>query len=602
MTTPLLFDSHMHTPLCNHAKGEPEEYAAEAVQQGLRGIIFTCHSPMPETFRWQSVRMRMDQLEEYAGMIQRCAEKYAGQLEVRLGIESDWFPGFEDWIAELHQRMPFHYCLGSVHWHGQDYLESFDTGTPDTFRSMYFQHLAESAESGLFDCLAHPDLVKNYHHQSWNFEAMRPIIAESLDRIAKTGVAMELNTSGLQKICSETNPGPSMLAMMHERGIPIVLGSDSHKPQRVAENFFSGLEMLQKAGYEQVSVFEQRQRHDCDISKVLTSLRKAQEEKAEVNLIYYEYGFFNRLLRWLSLHSHMTTSCQSTILGFASLFLASLSSVNAATVSFNSASDPIDSVDVSSFNAKIRVSNTNFDQSLGIGGGTNSSRSFIGTNLGNTSQINARTYDFSIENRVGQGIIFTVSDTQTTPTIRVLRFGSGFDPGITPPTSSPLNYLRITTNSLGGVTYSGLSDFNSLLIQARANEVSSLTPDEQVTIQSISFTSATLTQEGSLDTGTVLSNTPGNGSGVTIGGNPVTPATGIWQQRVSADTNLKDHNWQLSGRLQLRRPAISGSDENISFIVTGQNVTFVPSPIPEPSRALLILLGGLGLVLQRRRP
>ena len=40
-SVPTLFDSHMHTPLCKHAVGEPEDYAEQALAEGLKGIIFT---------------------------------------------------------------------------------------------------------------------------------------------------------------------------------------------------------------------------------------------------------------------------------------------------------------------------------------------------------------------------------------------------------------------------------------------------------------------------------------------------------------------------------------------------------------------------------
>ena len=50
MTEPLLYESHCHTPLCKHAFGEPEEYAAMALRRGLKGIIFTCHCPLPDNF------------------------------------------------------------------------------------------------------------------------------------------------------------------------------------------------------------------------------------------------------------------------------------------------------------------------------------------------------------------------------------------------------------------------------------------------------------------------------------------------------------------------------------------------------------------------
>jgi histidinol-phosphatase (PHP family) len=267
----LLFDSHMHTPLCKHAHGHPREYVEQGWEAGLRGVIFTCHSPMPDGF---SHRVRMDpsEFEDYVGLVSEGAEDAPEDFEVRLGMESDFFPGMEEWLTELHNSADFHYILGSVHWHIPEYLDAFWTGDMDVFRLQYFQHLAESAESGLFDCLSHPDLVKNASSDDWEFELVRPIIAESLDRIAATGVAMELNTSGLYKNFPEMNPGPAMLAMMAARGIPAVIGSDSHTPNRVGDSFLAALAYLQNAGYENVSIFEDRERQDIPIEEARESL------------------------------------------------------------------------------------------------------------------------------------------------------------------------------------------------------------------------------------------------------------------------------------------------------------------------------------------
>ena len=117
MTATAMFDSHMHTPSCKHAFGEPEEFAARAIERGLHGIIFTCHSPMPDGF-WPGVRMDDSQFDEYVRIVDRCRKTFAGDLDVRLGMESDYFPGYENWIEKLHQRADFHHCLGSVHWQG----------------------------------------------------------------------------------------------------------------------------------------------------------------------------------------------------------------------------------------------------------------------------------------------------------------------------------------------------------------------------------------------------------------------------------------------------------------------------------------------------
>lgn len=274
----IYYDSHMHTPLCKHAWGEPEEYAAQGVKAGLKGIIFTCHCPMPDGF-WPTVRMADSEFDAYLEMVDRAAKAFKGKLDVRLGLESEYFPGMEGWIEKLHKRADFDYILGGLHWQARDYLSKFETGTIEAFRKSYFNHLAASAETGLYDCLAHPDLVKNYHPDSWCLAIVKGSIATSLDRIAATGVAMELNTSGLNKSYSEMNPGMEMLRMMADRGIPVVIGSDAHRANRVGEHFMTALSHLQEAGYEKVSYFLKRQRIDLKISEVQASIKKAADSQ-----------------------------------------------------------------------------------------------------------------------------------------------------------------------------------------------------------------------------------------------------------------------------------------------------------------------------------
>lgn len=276
---PVYYDNHMHTPLCKHAEGEPEEYAEMALQRGLKGIVFTCHSPMPNNF-WQEVRMSPEEFPDYVAMVDRATQAYAGKLDVRLGMETDYFPGFEWWAEKLNEQAEFHHVLGSVHFFSPEYKAKFWKGDVLEFYKTYFRHVADSAETGLFDTLAHPDLVKNFYPEQYDFEKLQDTIEESLDRIAKTGVAMELNTSGIHKKYPELNPGPKMLALMKARNIPVVLGSDSHSPRRVSADFQYGLDSLEDAGYTKVSYFLNRKRYDVNLADIRESLLVKLEQAA----------------------------------------------------------------------------------------------------------------------------------------------------------------------------------------------------------------------------------------------------------------------------------------------------------------------------------
>ncbi len=271
MTEPVLYESHCHTTLCKHAFGTPDEYAAVALKRNFRGITFTCHCPLPDGFS-SNVRMAPEQFETYVEMIGATRERFAGKLDVRLGLESDYYPGVEPWLEKLHARVPLSHVLGSIHYQVLDYRRLFYTGEIFSYQQLYYDHLALSAESGLFDTLAHPDLIKNESPADWDFEQMRPHIARSLDRIAATGVAMELNTSGVQKSLPEMNPSPSQLAMMRERDIPVVIGADAHIPERVGDGYLRALTLLEAAGYSNVSFFIDRQRKDVPIKTAIGSL------------------------------------------------------------------------------------------------------------------------------------------------------------------------------------------------------------------------------------------------------------------------------------------------------------------------------------------
>ena len=271
MQIPVLYESHCHTRLCKHAFGEPDEYAAVALARGFKGITFTCHCPLPDGFS-ASVRMAPEQFDDYVAMIAATRAAFAGRLDVRLGLESDFYPGVEPWLEKLHARVPLSHVLGSIHYQVSDYRKLYFTGDVKLYQQLYYEHLALSAESGLFDTLAHPDLIKNESPADWDFARMQPCIERALDRIAATGVAMELNTSGVQKALPEMNPSPSQLALMRERGIPVVIGADAHVPERVGDGYPFALNLLLNAGYENVSFFIDRKRQDVPIQVALDSL------------------------------------------------------------------------------------------------------------------------------------------------------------------------------------------------------------------------------------------------------------------------------------------------------------------------------------------
>ena len=259
----VIVDYHMH--LRNpreeiaHDTWSVEPFVEAARAAGVDEIGFTEHvyyfkqTRSLWTVPYQTERCVYD-VEPY---VEAILEARARGLPVKLGLEVDYVPGREDETRELLAPYPWDYLLGSVHFidglgvDGEPRL--IDEVGPEEAWRRYFETLAAGAHSGLFDSLSHPDLVKIFGVRADAFEY--DAIA---DAIAAAGVAVEVSTAGLRRPVRELYPHPDFLAACHARGVPVTLGSDAHSPDVVGRDFDRARELLQQAGYDTITVFEQR--------------------------------------------------------------------------------------------------------------------------------------------------------------------------------------------------------------------------------------------------------------------------------------------------------------------------------------------------------
>jgi histidinol-phosphatase (PHP family) len=189
------------------------------------------------------------------------------QTDLRLGIEADFVPGSEDRMANLLQARDFDYVVGSVHFLRDEAIDMDDYSVWDRGHSAedvwrrYFQTLGEAARSGLFDVLAHPDLVKVWGRERPLPEGdLRRYYELAMDGIAEGNVAVEVSTAGLRKRAQELYPAPAFLEMCLQAGAPVALSSDAHRPQDVGADYERALELLAELGVGELCVFERRER------------------------------------------------------------------------------------------------------------------------------------------------------------------------------------------------------------------------------------------------------------------------------------------------------------------------------------------------------
>ena len=255
-------DYHMHL---RNGRGEiahdtrsVDPFVEAAQAMGGDEICFTEHVYYFKQTRslwsipYQSERCVYD-LEPY---VQAVVDARTRGLPVKLGLEVDYVAGREEETRALLAPYPWDYLLGSVHYvdglavDGEPRLLDA-VGGKEAWRR-YFERLEAAARSGLFDSLSHPDLVKIFGERT-EFD-YGPVA----DTIAESGVAVEVSTAGLRKPVGEMYPHPELLAACRERDVPVTLASDAHSPDLVGRDFDRAVRLLQSAGYETVTIFEQR--------------------------------------------------------------------------------------------------------------------------------------------------------------------------------------------------------------------------------------------------------------------------------------------------------------------------------------------------------
>ena len=185
----------------------------------------------------------------------------------RCGIEADFVPGREEQLSALLDARPFDYVIGSVHFLGDRSLDTEDftiwdeRGDPEEIWRRYFETIADAARSGLFDVMAHPDLVKVWGRAERVPDGdLTPFYEPAVEAIAETGVAVEVSTAGIRKAIGEIYPSDRFMEMCVEAGACFALSSDAHEPGQVGFRYDEAVAFLDRHGVDRLAVFEGRNR------------------------------------------------------------------------------------------------------------------------------------------------------------------------------------------------------------------------------------------------------------------------------------------------------------------------------------------------------
>ena len=224
----MIANYHTHTHRCNHAIGREEDYVKEALKAGLKILGWADHTPYLFTGGFYShFRMRPVQLPGYVKTIQDLREKYAGKIEMPIGLETEYYPKHFPELMEFLRDHPIDYLILGQHFIGNEYDAPYSglvTDDKDVVRQ-YCRQSMEAMNTGLFTYFAHPDLI--HYAGDWNFsmDTVRPMCAEA----KQCGIPLEINLLGIRE--GRHYPYRFFCEMAAEEGCEVILGCDAHTPQ-----------------------------------------------------------------------------------------------------------------------------------------------------------------------------------------------------------------------------------------------------------------------------------------------------------------------------------------------------------------------------------
>jgi len=217
---------HAHTWRCQHASGTEREYVEEAIRAGYRVFGFSDHTPYPFPEGYHSpIRMEVNQLEDYVDTILGLKEEYRDDIDIRLGLEVEYFPRYFDELMHLLEDYPIEYMLLGQH-HVPDEVDGFYSGTPTQDEGIlqeYVRLCGEAIDSGRFMYVAHPDLI----HYTGDSQIYRKWMRKLADKAAEADIPLEINLLGMEG--GRNYPRREFWEIAAAAGAKAILGLDAHQ-------------------------------------------------------------------------------------------------------------------------------------------------------------------------------------------------------------------------------------------------------------------------------------------------------------------------------------------------------------------------------------
>ena len=253
---------------CDHARDTLAEIVAAYHDAGFECVGVTEHMPPfddawlypDEVAQGRSAAWMKARFALYVAEARVLVREYKDRMRILVGMESEWYPGCAQWIADLRQYHGLDYVVGSVHhvrglcfdFSRESYEQaSVHCGGLSRMYAAYFDEQFAMLQATKPEVVGHFDLIRLHDP-----EYLRTIedpdvwarITRNLEWIRDTGAILDINARALLKGQPEPYVCVPIMDAAAKLGIGVAYGDDAHGAEDVGHGFARVEELLAGRG------------------------------------------------------------------------------------------------------------------------------------------------------------------------------------------------------------------------------------------------------------------------------------------------------------------------------------------------------------------
>ena len=248
---------HTHTYRCMHARGTDEDYVLAAINAGITVLGFSDHTPWKYDSDFKAnMRMPLSQFDEYYRSISYLKEKYKDKIDIKIGLECEYYPRYINWLKDLAKEYKLDYLILGHHYVETDEYYPYvgSKANNDEYLNDYIESTIEGLSTGLFSYVAHPDLY--CRPRRWDRQC-----EEAAHRLCayckENNILMEYNLAGVRytgKAIDMKYPHEKFWKIAAEYNVKTIIGIDAHDPENLEDKktFNEAKKFLENLGLEVV--------------------------------------------------------------------------------------------------------------------------------------------------------------------------------------------------------------------------------------------------------------------------------------------------------------------------------------------------------------